>query len=39
MVKPVRHVCSSCGYGENWFGTPEDIARVKALYDGREARG
>lgn len=31
-VKPVRHVCGSCGYMENWLVSREDIARVKAMY-------
>jgi predicted nucleic-acid-binding Zn-ribbon protein len=32
VVKPVLHVCASCGYMENWLVSPEDIARVKAAY-------
>jgi ribosomal protein S27AE len=31
-VKPVLHVCGSCGYMENWLVSPSDIARVKARY-------
>ena len=31
-VKPVRHICGSCGYMENWLVSREDIARVKAMY-------
>jgi ribosomal protein S27AE len=31
-VKPVLHVCGSCGYMENWLVSPGDIARVKARY-------
>ena len=31
-VKPVLHVCGSCGYMENWLVSQEDIARVKARY-------
>jgi predicted nucleic-acid-binding Zn-ribbon protein len=31
-VKPVRHICGSCGYMENWLVSREDIARVKAIY-------
>ena len=34
-VKPVLHVCGSCGYMENWLASPEDIARVKVMYGGR----
>jgi predicted nucleic-acid-binding Zn-ribbon protein len=34
VVKPVLHVCSSCGYMENWLVSPEDVARVKAMYGG-----
>jgi ribosomal protein S27AE len=33
-VAPVLHVCGSCGYMENWLGSPGDIARVKARYAG-----
>jgi len=32
VVKPVLHVCASCGYMENWLVSPEDIGRVKAHY-------
>ena len=32
VVKPVLHVCGSCGYMENWLGSREDIARVKGMY-------
>jgi predicted nucleic-acid-binding Zn-ribbon protein len=35
VVKPVRHVCGSCGYMENWLITRDDVARVKAMYGGR----
>ena len=31
-VKPVRHICGSCGYMENWLTSQEDIASVKAMY-------
>ena len=34
-VKPVLHVCGSCRYMENWLASPEDIARVKAMYGER----
>ena len=34
-VKPVLHVCGSCGYMENWLASPQEIARVKAKYGGR----
>ena len=31
-VKPVLHVCGSCGYMENWLMSRVDIARVKGAY-------
>ena len=31
-VKPVLHVCGTCGYMENWLLSREDIERVKATY-------
>lgn len=31
-VKPVLHVCCSCGYMENWLVSRDDIARVKGMY-------
>jgi len=32
VVKPVLHVCGTCGYTENWLASSDDIARVKAIY-------
>jgi hypothetical protein len=32
VVKPVLHVCGSCGYIENWLMSRDDIARVKGMY-------
>jgi hypothetical protein len=32
VVKPVLHLCGTCGYMENWLVSREDIARVKAMY-------
>jgi len=33
VVKPVLHLCASCGYMENWLVSREDIARVKAAHN------
>ncbi len=31
-VKPVRYVCATCGFMEEWLDSAEDIGRVSAYY-------
>ena len=31
-AKVTRYLCASCGFGEEWVESAEDIARIKAKY-------